>query len=249
MQKERKLSKVAKSLLTKLILPVALMTAGSGCYTVFENPVLTKSEQDSTYTQNKNYLDSDGDGIENFYDPYPYLYGLYTDLNGNGIIDEWDAYIGLGMNNCCTYPLWINSWDWRYPYLGFMSYLNYTMYYGGYFSRIYYPNPIDVRGHEKAKETPARPRGEIQNIGQRDGINITRVRVPESVKTNNPKVRAIYIPPQVNSPPQPRVRYNSLPNAGENPQIRVRAISPPETRSNPPAPRPSAPPQKNRVRH
>ncbi len=238
MHKERKLSGIAKSLLGRIFLPAVITASAAGCYTTFyTNPSPeSKNESIQNSAQNRPYLDSDGDGIYDIYDPYPFIYGPYVDTNGDGRIDAGDVYVGLGIDNYCLYGPGINrDYFGIYPPLGFISYFNYTMYYGGYFLRIYYPTPIDVRSHEKVREIPARPRGEAPHVGQRDEVNITRTRVPEIVKSNmiipyasSTRMSAL---PQTKAGTTPQIRVR------EFPQARIKVAPSPAIRSNPQAPR------------
>lgn|GEM_PF-3085577 len=77
---------------------------------------------------NSGWGDSDGDGVDNWADPWPYNFGPYLDVNGNGIIDFQDVKVsGFG------HDFWDYDFNYHYsPWYG--SYYGYGYgYYGGGF--------------------------------------------------------------------------------------------------------------------
>lgn len=56
-----------------------------------------------SYSLNQYLRDSDGDGIYDFSDPLPYIYGPYIDMNNNGVIDIFDLMIRTPVDNLWYY--------------------------------------------------------------------------------------------------------------------------------------------------
>ncbi len=92
----------------------------------------------SIYFENPLYFydfDTDGDGILDKNDPWPYNYGPVVDRNFNGYIDSRDLHI--------NYPN--SNWSFRYNYCSYPRF-SYRGYYGGYYLRYRYWN-IDKGMH------------------------------------------------------------------------------------------------------
>ncbi|MBW7998433.1 MAG: hypothetical protein FVQ81_18040, partial [Candidatus Glassbacteria bacterium] len=102
------------------------------------------------------WWDSDGDGIPNRYDPWPYSYDIWYDYNLNYIPDWYDPYyVGY-------YPYWdhwhMDFWvgyRWYSPYYYYRGY-NTAVYYDDYrtYTRLYdrrYVNDRDNSGRRLAR--------------------------------------------------------------------------------------------------
>lgn len=90
--------------------------------------------RDQFFRFDLNSWDSDGDGIDNWADPWPYSFGPYLDMNENGIIDFQDIKIsGFGYD----------FWDYE-------LYHNYSLWHqGGYYGGGFYEwdNPYYSHWH------------------------------------------------------------------------------------------------------
>ena len=158
-----------KSLLNKLFgwtLPIVFLTSGCALerYSPYYNPepdpnniVITEPfEPDRKFflsnfpfhfrydpsTYYSFSRDFDGDGIENWADPWPYDFGPYIDMNGNGFIDAWDFQIsGFGPYSwdsgfwLFNYNHWHHHWHHHSWFLGFHNHNNWEIYDNIYYGR------------------------------------------------------------------------------------------------------------------
>jgi len=92
-------------------------------------------EYGNYFTIPQTYLnwDSDGDGIYDWTDPWPGVFGPFIDMNNNGIIDSWDIQTGENF-----FPFWNLGWDlyfgeynfWENYYFPFIENNQKEFYYG-----------------------------------------------------------------------------------------------------------------------
>jgi len=114
MQKESKLSKIIKCFKKSLIFPLTGVFLFSGCYTSINLSSKKKNGKElhkkSEYVQ----MDYDGDGIMNSVDSWPYRYGPYVDMNGNGYVDFGDLEIKNSFYNSNLFWYPYNNYFFHY---------------------------------------------------------------------------------------------------------------------------------------
>ncbi len=91
------------------------------------------------------WWDSDGDGIEDWADPWPHDFGPYIDMNGNGIIDLRDVRVsGFGNDflyyNLGNHSYWYDDWDYDFGF-GWNSPFYHNYYWGSPFYHNYGYSP------------------------------------------------------------------------------------------------------------
>lgn len=132
--------------------------------------------------------DIDGDGIKNYFDPWPYDFGPVIDMNNNGFIDEFDFQINDFNKNYLFSTRYFN-----YPYRQAIFQNNYYTYFKHYEQKkhVNTKRKSTSINHGAIKYVVKKSTKRIQRRydNKTDGIYYTKPRVNKQYIKTNPRVK------------------------------------------------------------